>query len=403
MLYTHADLFDNQFLSNLDHRVYRFADEMTIVELCKTFCSMGEVKKRELYLLNTLATNIANQDDVLSPKQLSNVLFAMNTLNFHHSHLFDKIAGDLIPQVASIDKPKLVSNFLFCIGQLRWKSDDLLEVFSDWVEKNVHICPNETLVSVIKTLATLSYLPSNADSLFNVIIPRLASSSFEKKTYWLEYVWSLSLLRRVTNDQVASVLNKSFISSITGTSEHLPNALQLKLQNINAVAHLNMDSYDGPYLQSDALKDLVITKNKKKLRLCNHIEAMFSNFVPPPKYLRLNIQTAMGVGVDFELATTEAGKPVPLQEECKDLENCQVLGPSSDTVKIAVLIWTYEDYTTGSITLTGLSNFAVQILEKKGYKVVQIPHYEYDLSAKTLKNVQYLDKKIKEAVLPQIL
>lgn len=174
MLYTHAAVFDDQFLSQLDGRVVVFADEMTSTELVKTFCGLGTSKRRKLPVLNVLATLIANQEQTLSPKQLSNILFAMNTLTFHHSYLFNKLASDLVSQVERINKPKLINSILICIGQIKWKNCDLLEALSNWIEKNVGICPNESLAIISHTLANVSYLPSNADSLFSVITPRLS-------------------------------------------------------------------------------------------------------------------------------------------------------------------------------------------------------------------------------------
>lgn len=280
---------------------------------------------------------------------------------------------------------------------MRYKNSHLLDVLAEWIEENEKICPTECLAALVITLANVSYVPTNAKSLFNVITPRLTSSSFDKKVRWLDTVWSMTLLNKVTNDQVASVLNESFVSGIVQTDEQSMKAIHRKLLNVSAVAQMNLESYGGPYIDHRYVKLTDHTMSAKKIELHRHIEAMFNNFCPAPKYSRKTIQTAMGVGVDFEIATDKTGKPIPLQE--KDLDNCDVLKPSEDVVKIAVLIWMPSDYTIGTVDLTGSNWFAVRILRDKGYKVVQIPHSEYNLSEKTLKNVQYLNRKIKATVL----
>lgn len=396
-LYMNHTLFTSEFLAHLDDRTIEVAEDMSYVELSKVFCALGTIKRRATPVIRGLAFHIAKQGEKLTPKLLSSVLFAMNTLSFPDPVLLEKVANDLVPQVVTIDKPKLVGNILFCMGQMRWRQTSLLEVLSEWVEKNVQVCPVVILAALTITLASVSYTPTNGDSLFNVIIPKLTSSSFIKKTGWLDVVWSLALLGRTTNEHIASVMNPSFVSNIRSADQHLRMGIKLKLLNINAVAQLNMPSYGGPYLDIEGFKDVIITKGRNELKLSKHIQIMLHNFLPPPKYLRESIQTDMGVYVDVELATDQKGKPIPVQDYSKNFGDPENSLPQG-AVRLAMLIWDYRDYTIGSQELTGINQLALKLLEKKGYKVVQIPFYEYNMKAKTLKNVQYLESKIKEVV-----
>lgn len=397
LIYSQHEMFSLDFLGRLDDRAIELAEEMTYAELCGIFCALGTSKRRATPVLRALAFHMAKQEDKLAPKQLSNMLFAMHSLSFPDQVLLEKIGKDLIPQVASISRPAVVGAILFCMGQMRWRDTSLLEVLSEWIENNVQICRANDLVSIVLTLACVAYTPTNVEALFKVVIPNLNPSSVSRETVWLDIVWSLSLLGRATNDHVSSVLNPSFVSKTTSVAQHLHMGIKLKLLNINSVARLMMPSYEGPFLDLAEFSDIIITQSRNELMLTKHIQTMLHNFLPPPKYIRENIQTSMGVFVDNELAVDKKGKPIPIQDYTDNFGESTSLKPLPDgAVKIAMFVWDYKDYTIGSQELTGVNQLAVQLMEKIGHKVVQVPFFEYNTRAKTIKNIQYLENKIKE-------
>ncbi|KAK8735770.1 hypothetical protein OTU49_005307 [Cherax quadricarinatus] len=397
--YNHLDLFSSEFLGHLDDRSIELAGEMSFVELSRVFCVLGKIKRRASPVLRALSFHMAKQEEKLTAKQLCNVLFAMNSLSFPDVVLLEKVANDLIPQVANIDNPNIVSSILFCMGQMRWRYTSLLEVLSEWVEKNVQICSMINLGAIIITLACVSYVPANAETLFSELIPKLNPSGFSRKTTWLDVVWSLSVLGRATGWHISSVLHPDFVKNLPGAEEHLWIGVKPKLLNINAVAQLNMPSYKGPYLDMTNFKDVIISKNRDDIKLSKHIQITLHNFLPPPKYIRENIQTSMGIFVDVELAADKKGKPIPIQDYSNNFGESESSQPLPEgAVKLAMFIWGYKDYTIGTQELIGVNKLAVQLVERKGYRALQIPFYEYNMKAKTLKNVQYLEGKIKDIV-----
>jgi hypothetical protein len=44
---------------------------------------------------------------------------------------------------------------------------------------------------------------------------------------------------------------------------------------------------------------------------------------------------------------------------------------------------------------SGIASLIIQILERTGYHVIGVPFYEFSISDKLLKRVQYLEAKIK--------
>ncbi|KAK3875129.1 hypothetical protein Pcinc_019982 [Petrolisthes cinctipes] len=410
-LYTCHTHFSSEFLGRLDDRVMELADTMTYPQLAKLLCALGTIKRRATPVIRALAFHMAKQTDRLSPKQLGNVLFAVNLLSFPDPVLLEKIASDLMPQVEEINNPKLVGSILFCLGHMRWRHPGLLEVLSEWTEKRASDCPLANLSALVLTLASAGYEPSNGDTLFPLITSRLNPSSFTKKTAWLDVVWSLTVLGRVSSEQIESVLHPSFVSSIPLIEQHLRLGVRLKLLNINAAAQLLLHSYSGPQLNLAEFKDVIITAGQDERKVSQHVMKMLHNLLPPPKYIYEGIQTSIGVYVDAEFATDKNGKPLPVQDFGEGLmsKSGEYVGTKSSgsTVtkklpegvnRVALFVWNYSDFAVGSQELTGINKLGVELLRKKGYKLVQIPYFEYNMKGKALRNVQYLEGKIKESL-----
>ncbi|KAK7079787.1 hypothetical protein SK128_021714 [Halocaridina rubra] len=399
IVYSHHTLFTLDFIGRIDDRTIELAEEMSYSELSAVFCSLGNTRRRATPVLRALAFHMAKQEDKLTPKQLSNMLFSMHLLSFPEQLLLEKIGKDLIPQVAAIDRSAIVGAVLFCMGQMRWRNTSLLEVLSEWVENNIQKCRTSDLVSIILTLACVSYTPTNAEALYKAVIPNLSISTVTRENVWLDVVWSLSILGRATTNHIASVLNPSFVSKTNSAAQHLRMGIKLKLLNVNTVARLMMPMYSGPFLDMTEFKDLIITQSRSEIMLKKHVQTMLHNFLPPPMYIRENIQTSLGIFVDNELTVDFRGKPIPIQEYSDNFGEWKDSKPLPEGAsKIAMFVWDYKDYTIGSQELTGLNQFAVQVLEKTGHKVVQVPFFEYNMRAKSIKNIQYLESKIKESI-----
>lgn len=402
IILSHYNLFSIDFMGRIDDQIIDAAENMSPEELCRTFCYLGTSKRRAAPVLRALAFHIAKHTERLNPRQLANLLYAMNSLNFPDQVLLDRIASDLISQVGEIDRPAIVGNIFTCMGQLRWRNTSLIEELSDWVEKNLDLCRINDLASFIQTLATISYMPTNSEVLFKTIIPRLRKEDISRETVWLDIVWSLVTLGIASTEHIASTLSPSFINKLPSSTatNHLRMGMRLKLLNINAYAqHLMKESYSGPTLNLAENKDVIVTQTRSDIKLTKHVQQNLYNFLPPPKYINENIQTSMGVLVDAELSVDKDGTPIPIQDfttHFGDSESPKALPEGA--FRVALFVWDYKDYTIGTQELLGFNQQAVKLVESVGYKIVNIPYYEYNMRNKTLKNVQYLEKKIKEII-----
>ncbi|ROT83779.1 hypothetical protein C7M84_022962 [Penaeus vannamei] len=122
VIYNHHGVFNLEFISRIDDRTIELAEEMSYTDLSRLLCTLATVKRRVTPVLRSLAFHMARQSDRLPPKQLSNVLYAMNSLSFPDPLLLEKIANDFVSQGNAIDKPTVVGGILTCMGQMRWRN-----------------------------------------------------------------------------------------------------------------------------------------------------------------------------------------------------------------------------------------------------------------------------------------
>lgn len=400
LLYLHQDLFTVEFMGHVDDRTTELTAELSYEELAKVFCALGSVRRRATPVIRSLAFHMARQGEPLPPKMLSNILFAAQALTFPDPVLLEKVAADLAPQIPQIDKPTLIGSILFCAGQLRWRCPVLLEALAEWVEKNAMACPAQTLASVVLTLATVSYIPNDIDSLFRVVLPRLSQESLGRTSAWLDVVWALVVLGRADAQQVASVLNPTFVAAVMAAeAQHRPG-VRLKLLNVDAAAGLLIPGYSGPRMETGELEGAAMpVRGREELRLSRHVLSTLHNLVPPPRFLLQNLPAPMGVHVDGELLTDQQGRPLPIQDHGGVLAGKGPASPPPEgAVRLGLLVWGFRDYTTGTQELVGSARLAMRLLEARGCRPLQVPYFEYSTKAKTLKNAKYLEAKIKEVV-----
>ena len=400
LLYLRHTLFTSEFLGHLDDRTTELAAQMTYEELAKVFCALGSVRRRATPVIRSLVFHMARQAEHLPPKMLSNLLFAAQALTFPDPVLLEKVAADLTPQIPQIDKPALVGSLLFCAGQLRWRCPVVLEALVEWVERNASACPVQTLAATVITLANVSYLPNDMDSLFNVVLPRLTPGSLSRPSAWLDVVWALVVLGRADAHLVASVLNPTFVSAITTTEPQHRPGVRLKLLNVDAAAGLLIPGYSGPRLEAGELEGAAVpVRSREELRLSRLVLGTLHNLLPPPRYLLQNLHAPMGVHVDAELLVDGQGRPLPIQDHGGALGGKHPPSPlPKGAVRLGVLVWGFRDYTTGTQELMGSARLGVRLVEARGCRALQVPYFEYSTKAKTLKNVQYLEAKIKEVI-----
>lgn len=395
-LFKHSSHFRTEFLGKLEDRTIDLLDKMALEDQQRIFTVLAEQKLRATHLLRALAYHISKHQQKLSIKHMSNMVHAMNVLNFPDVVLLQRISTDLLPEIYSITKASMISSFLTAFGQLRWKHNALLEAFTDWIQKNLNHCRIQDMVSYILTLAHVNYVPMENEVLFASLLPRITKESVGSNNIWLDVVWSLAVLKKASAEHIVSVLTPAFVEHLSGFQTV---SCKRKLLNVNSVAKWEMSNYKGPFLKNAVVEDCLAIPVQSTQTLRTSIVDTLSNYIPKGKYLVCNRPVFTDFVVDAEFIVDKDGKPLSLEGYGRNFgERNSLKSLPSGAHRVALVVQDFKDFTLHNVQLNGYGSLVVRILQKMGYTVVQIPYFEYDCEASTVKRLQYLQQKILEVI-----
>jgi len=273
------------------------------------------------------------------------------------------------------------------------------EKITEWYNNRREELDVKDMVAILMTCANLNYLPQDNQGLIEHIAQQINESSLPDQQVWLDVVWSLVVLGRATHSQLSSVLNSDFQTSLLYSNEKRNIGAQLKLLNINAAANKLYQDYAGSTLNinEDALlKNLKLSPNLGKVKLQATILEAFSNLIPPPRFLRLSVNTLMGFVADGECVLDAEMKPLLVDSFSNNFQNSEPLKPLPDGAsRIALLVASFQDCNFGG-GLGGLTALNVKLAEAAGYKVLVVKFSDMDPGMKLLRRVQILDKMLKD-------
>lgn len=362
---------------------------LTMPQMIKVMASLAQKKKRSTPLLRSLAFNISSNTNKLNLKECGDLLYAMASLNFRDTVLTARICADVESELSeNKDKPAPIGSILTSISLLRYRDTTILDLLSEWIVANCDKFKPPHISALLLSLATLSHEPSNMDFVKAKLVSSLSESDFIKPTDWLNTVWSLAVLNSVSSQQLASVTNTKFISSLENERNgDLSPAIKMKLLNLNAFATL-VEPKLGNGLNLKDPKFFVPTdaSKEKRILIAGMLDALKS-LLPSENHVKINQRTSMGFTIDAECVLDTKCLPLPVDKEHPEAK------------RIALLVHDYHDMCQGPHpSLNGVQTLACRLLKKSGYSVLSIPYNEFNTSDKLLKRVEYLQKMFKVIV-----
>lgn len=372
-----------------DDEAAKLIASISLPQMVKVMTTLAQRKRRSTPLLRSLAFNISSNSEPLDLKQCADILFAMAILNFPDSVLTAKICSDIqITLSKNSDKSAVVGSILTSLGFLKYRDLDVLESLCNWLLKNSDISRSQDLSALFLTLSTLNYKSNNMENIETKLINGIVKQDFNKPQDWLNHVWALTLLRFVNAEQVESVLSEEFLKQLEEKRSGLIPTVKMKLLNINAYAKLMMDSYSGALLSPNSnVYSVPIAHNKSKQILLNGMLDSLKSLFTSQSLVKSLVDSQMGFLIDAECAFDSKLNPLSLDKE------------HSNAKRIAIMVIDFHDMCHGPHrSLSGLTKFNFDLLEKCGYNVVPVPYTEFSTTDKLLKRVQYLEAKFKEIV-----
>lgn len=367
-----------------------FADVkgISLMESVKLMSSLATRQRRVKPLLQTLADNISNTKTKLGIKNIADVLYSMARLNFRNELLLKKLSSDLQIVIENVDQSPIIGSILTSIGMLRYRNDQLMDELCKWCIKHKNIIRTQDVCAMVLTLATIGYIPVESDKFFTEVLTNLKETDMIKSSEWLDIVWSLTILNRVTPEKISSVLDEKFHLKLADPTT-IPLAKKHKLLNINAYAKLLLDNYKGPLIQSNScVFEAPLVRTKDKQIFVKSITDALASLFPSRDHFRLNVDGGTGFLTDIEFYLDKKGAPLLIDK----------INDDTKVLRIAILANYYHDYCLGKNNLLGSVLLHQRLLEANGYKIINISHSDLHTDDKLLTRITYINNRLKKIV-----
>lgn len=372
-----------------DDEAAKLIASISLPQMVKVMSTLAARKRRSTPLLRSLAFNISSSTEHLDLKQCGDVFYAMATLNFQDSVLAAKLCADIqaaLPK--NTDKSAVIGSILTSLGILKYRDLDIMESLTQWTIKHSDICRPQDLSALFLTSAMLNFKSTNIEEVQQKLAKTIVQQDFSKSVDWLNHVWAMTILGLSTNQQLESVLSKSFIDKIQTEKTGLSATSKMKLLNLNSYAQMLSSDYKGELIPTDSeVYKVPMAHAKGKQVLVNGLLDALKSLLPSQNHVNSLVDSKMGFLIDAVCVFDNKRNPLPLDKTHKD------------AIKVALMIVDYHDICHGTHkSATGITSLSCDLLEKSGYKVIPIPYNEFNTSDKLLKRVQYLESKFKALI-----
>ena len=139
--------------------------------------------------------------------------------------------------VESVESPPVLRSLLTSLGQMKYLHTPLVDAILTWYSATLPLVPQyliahccrygrkcvdgdtemgaKDMTTLVMTLATLNHAPVQHARLLDHVSARLKDVADTLPEHvWLDTVWSLTVLNKVTSEQLQSVLNPIFYNVI---------------------------------------------------------------------------------------------------------------------------------------------------------------------------------------------
>jgi len=444
LLRFYPGVFDDQFIAKLEDRTMEIAPQFSAQEIAALLKAFASTKRRSVPLLKSLTYHLPRKLNELDLKSLADVLFAVNKLSFKNPVFLTETCDVAEMKLSSSSEdassssesssssPSLVApmrSLLTTLGQLKLKHKGLVNKITEKLVTSSEPLDNKDLVAFLLTTAALNYIPPDSDKLYQKIgeqltpesLSRSSSSSGKCASLWLDVVWSLCVLNKVSSQQLASVLDPNFYNQIFNKRNV---GMTLKLLNVNAYAthiHSGGGDYQGPKFDPKTEPLLYdrpsASASADKRKLIENVLDTMASLASPPTFLAVGnsgggggngLVTDMGFNVEGEAVfDNKSLKPLPIQD-------FQMFSPPSsgaaappatinlptNSTRVALMVVGFHDCLLDGRELSGLSDLNKRLLEARGCKVLFANHWEIKARQPVLDKAKLLKKKLQELVSP---
>ncbi|KOC59532.1 Protein TBRG4 [Habropoda laboriosa] len=330
--------------------------DFSTAEMIKEINKLSTARNRNIYLVKFFFENITKYNTLLSVGQCSSLLFNMSILNYSDEELLKKICNDLT-QRGDINSETLMS-ILKSMACVRYKNEMFLKHVCDIVtdSKSFQSWRIINIINILYSMAILGYCSEDVDKVIEMYKSKFSHRTIEN-TDWLNLIWSLTIFKKASISDIASVLDESFVSKIVLKDSIIKSSYRLKLLNINGYAQYAVKNYEGSLLSQKIVPYITNNRSKQKILYIDLLQDTLKNMVPSLSHFKMNVDTKMGF----------------------------LLG---------ILMLDYYDMCLGDTDYQGLIKLHEYLLTCKNYRVLCISYQYFGLEDKVEKRITYLRRQL---------
>ncbi|NXP15242.1 FAKD4 protein, partial [Thinocorus orbignyianus] len=360
-------------MDRLEDKALELAEQFNPDDIRKITLALAYQNRRCVPLLRALSYHLLQKHPELSLSVLMDLIFAYGKLNFHQPQVFQKIATDLHPHVATMT-PLEVTRCIRSFALLKWLSLPLFEAIAQYALDNTKQLSVPHLCSIILSFARLNFQPSGSEDFFNMVHEELQSQLDNLEPHLLtDLVWSLCVLQQARAPYLQRVLAPDFYTRIQGDQSLKAQNLRLKLIQINAAAKLESPGYRGPFLPMEMLGGTEPAGEKVTLLQSSLREAL-AGLLGTRDNGRFGIHTIYGWHIDAEILVNRENKPLPVKDFAAPhllrSEGTKPLPPGAR--RVAFLRWEFPTFSNRGKDLLGRYAMARRHIQAAGFLVVDV-------------------------------
>ncbi|NXF33646.1 FAKD1 protein, partial [Nyctibius bracteatus] len=314
------------------------------------------------------------------------------------------------------------------IDQITWANVFQLSFF---LIKTNHCCPSllDRIASVtvenidkihpleiyfiLFLFSALNYDPPANEEFFESCIQHLTSNLSCFETHHLVLLGHvLAVAGYFPSVLIKRIFNVSFLSKLDAQLEVLPDTLKQRvrsrLMKLNRAVCLECPEFHIPWFHERYCQRVFRSSNSRINPLWQHVHRMLTEILGGSNYARISVLTPYYYEIDFECILDENKKPLSYMAQNIPLDNAEgqhlrhdikdegrkALPPGAQ--RIALEFLDSKAFSKNSRHLKGEPAVKKRHLEMLGYRVVQIPHFEWNSMVLSTKGEQleYLRKHL---------
>ncbi|NXG56365.1 FAKD1 protein, partial [Hemiprocne comata] len=306
-----------------------------------------------------------------------------------------------------------VSQLSFFLIKKNHHCPPLLDRIASVTVENIDKIHPFEIYFILLLFSALNYNPPAVEEFFESCIQHLTSNLSCFETHHLVLLGHvLAVAGYFPPLLIKRIFNVSFLSELDAQLEVLPDALKQRvrsrLMKLNRAVCLECPEFHIPWFHERYCQRVFRNSNSRINPLRQHVHRMLTEILGGSNYARISVLTPYYYEIDFECILDENKNPLPYMAHNIPLDDVEGIHLRHDmknqgrkalppgAQRIALEFLDSKAFSKNSHHLKGEPAMKKRHLEMLGYRVVQIPHFEWNSMVLSTKDEQleYLRKHL---------